>query len=109
VLTIEEEEEEERSNWSSETEKKQFGLRSSKQRNKKQKQNGSNLESKTEPIWSSKQNMQKQSSSNWTLEQIFFFLSFSFLRIEDEAIVMKQNQLHYGVYVFLSAFCFWWN
>lgn len=46
VLTIEEEEK--RSNWSSETEKKQLGLRSSKQKNKKQKQDSSN--------WSPKQN-----------------------------------------------------
>ncbi len=46
MLTIEEEEK--RRNWSSETEKKQLGLRSSKQKNKKQKQNSSN--------WSPKQN-----------------------------------------------------
>jgi hypothetical protein len=112
VLTIEEEE---RSNWSSETGKKQLGLRSSKQKNKKQKQNSSN--------WSPKQNQfgvqnkickTNRSSSNWTLVQTLFFFSFFFLQTEDEektteAIVMKQIQLHYGVYVFLSGFCLWWN
>jgi hypothetical protein len=73
------------------------------------------LESKTEPIWFKTEYAKtNRSSSNWTSVQIFFFFSFSFLHIEDEAktteaIVMKQNQLHYGVCIFLSAFCFWWN